>query len=266
MFDPWNEVLKHQPDWLDVPLPNGSLEQFQERIRDFGLSPEQAVQAFVRRVIATAKENHSSCEAVPQIADLVIIDSMTQLLIEPTGPFFRVELPDYACPAFVTLTKNFFGTLEDINAFLAAHSEEQRTNLGDLKLTAVPIMGTRTAKNSDYKVEHLNVYGWPYIMHSKMVESVHVWLKYDDRYYRCVRARMEALAYSTPEIDDGIHPLEGHSWGYPHLIEYVKPYTFNRLYEVEKSFDTWDEAEKDMKSFVWEIDLTEVFNDILGDG
>jgi len=265
LFEAWSEQLEHQPDWLEVPLPTGVEERFAERLRLLGLTKEQAIQHYVLRVLDTVKDDLPK-PSVSEIADLAIRDLMTQLLIEPTGPFYRVEIPDYACPAFITWTQDLFGTLEDINAFLAAHTEEQRKNLGDLRLTAVPIMGTRSARNSDYKVEHLNVYGWPYIMHSKMVESVHVWLKYGDRYYRCIRARMEALCYSTPDLDDGLHPLKDHSWGYPHIIDYCSPYTFNRLYEVEKIFDTWEEAEKDMKSFTWEINLTEVFNDILGDG
>lgn len=265
MFEEWNEALKNQPDWLEVSLPPGTEQRLENRLKSLNVTKEQAVQTFVQRILATVRDDDPK-PSVTQIADSTICDLMTQLLIEPTDPFYRVELPDYACPAFVTWTHDLFGTLMDIDAFLAAHTEEQRKNLGQLQLTAVPVMATRTAHNWDYEVEHLNVYGWPYIMHSKMVESVHVWVKYGDRYYRCIRARMDSLAYSTPEIHDDTHPLEGHSWGYPHIIEYVKPYTFNRLYEVEAIFETWEEAEKDIKAFDGQINLTEVFNDILGDG
>ena len=98
-----------------------------------------------------------------------------------------------------------------------------------------------------------------------MVESVHVWLKYEKRYYRCIRARMKDLHYETDD-NIGPKPISSPFWGYPHIIEYAKPYTYNRLYEVEKIFDTWSEAEKDMKSFTWEIILTGFFSDIFGNG
>ena len=132
-------------------------------------------------------------------------------------------------------------------------------------MTPVPIMGTRSARNRDYQVAHQNIYGFPYYMSSRMVESVHVWLKYDNRYYRCIRARMDRLHYSD-ELDDSLKPLHGIFWGFPHIIEYAEPYTYNRLFEKEKVFDTWEEAERDMKAFTCEIVLTEVFNDIFGDG
>lgn len=265
MFEEWSEALKHQPDWLEVPLPTGVEQQLEARLRNLGITKETAVQTFVQRVLSMVKEDEPK-QTVSEIADFAICDLMTQLLIEPTDPFYRVELPDYACPAFITAYQDLFGTMKDIDAFLAAHTEEQRKHLGQLQLTAVPILATRTAYSREYEAEHLNIYGWPYIMHSKMVESVHVWLKFNDKYYRCIRARMDSLAYSTPDIDDGQHPLEGHSWGYPHIIEYVKPYTFNRLYEVEAVFPSWEQAEKDIKAFDGHIDLTGVFNDILGDG
>ena len=173
MFDQWDEALKHQPDWLEVSLPPGTEQQLEDRLKSIGVTKEQAVQAFVQRILASIKEDEPK-PIVSEIIDSSICDLMTQLLIEPTDPFYRVELPDYACPSFITRTQDLFGTLKDIDAFLAAHTEEQRKNLGQLQLTAVPVMATRTAHNWDYEVEHLNVYGWPYIMHSKMVESVHV--------------------------------------------------------------------------------------------
>lgn len=265
MFEKWNEMLEHQPDWLEVPLPSGFEQQFEKRLLCLGVTKEQAIHAFVQRVLATIKEDETR-PPVSAIADFAIRDMITQSLIEPTGAFYRIEVPDFACPAFITWTHDLFGTLEDITAFIEAHDEKQRLALEALQLTAVPIMGTRTAINENVEISHLNVYGWPYIMHSPCVESVHVWVKQGDKYIRCVRARMKDLAYSTPEIHDGLHPLKGHTWGYPHIIEYVKPYTFNRLYEVEERFDSWAEAEKDMKSFTGTPNLTEVFNEIIGDG
>ena len=264
MFERMQELLKDQPDWLEVPMPTGMYEDLKQALVQFGASPEQAVNLFAQRIIAVAAKDRPK-PTQHTIAKLTIQDMLPQMMIEPEGHFFHINLPNYAAPAFVTLQKDYFGSLEDIDAFMSLLDENEQQQVGSVQLTPVPIMGTRSAQNRDYQVAHQNIYGFPYYMSSRMVESVHVWLKYDNRYYRCIRARMDRLHYSD-ELDDSLKPLHGISWGFPHIIEYAEPYTYNRLYEKEKVFDTWEEAERDMKAFTCEIVLTEVFNDIFGDG
>ena len=95
--------------------------------------------------------------------------------------------------------------------------------------------------------------------------KTHVWLKHDNRYYRCVRARLTDLHYDT-EPDGQPKRYTGTTWGFPSIIDYSEPYTYNRLYETERIFNTWEEAEADIRAFSDDAILTEFFNDIFGDG
>lgn len=95
--------------------------------------------------------------------------------------------------------------------------------------------------------------------------KTHVWLKRDNRYYRCVRARLTDLHYDT-EPDGQPKRYTGTTWGFPAIIDYSEPYTYNRLYETERIFNIWEEAEADIRAFSDDAILTEFFNDIFGDG
>lgn len=263
MFERMNEVLKNQPDWLEVALPPGTYDALKKSLARLGTTPEQAVTVFAQRVIGLSDDRPNG--AVQEITNSVIRDLMTQSLIVPTGSFYRVELPDYAKPAFVTVSKSYFGTLDDFSAFFTAYNMDDKSDLREVHMTEVPVLATRSSHADDFQIEHLNIHGWPHYMSGTAMESVHVWLKYNNRYYRCIRARLTNLHYDT-EPDGEPMLYTGMSWGFPAIIEYSAPYTYNRLYETEKIFDTWEEAEADIRAFNGEVVLTEFFNDIFGDG
>lgn len=263
MFERWNEMLKNQPDWLEVPLPPGTYDSMKVSLAGLGVTPEQAVAVFAERVIASSDEH--PVRAVQEIANSAIRDLMTQSLIEPTGNFYRVGLPDYAKPAFVTVNKSYFGTLDDLSAFFTAYNMDDKSDLREVHMTEVPVLATRSFHTECFQIEHLNIHGWPHYMSGTKMESIHVWLKYANRYYRCIRARLTNLRYDT-EPDGEPILYNGTSWGFPAIIEYSDPYTYNRLYETERIFDTWEEAEADIRAFNGEAVLTEFFNDIFGDG
>lgn len=263
MFERWNEMLKNQPDWLEVAMPPGTYEAMKASLVRLGITPEQAVAVFAERLIASSAEQ--PVRAVQEIANSAIRDLMTQSLIEPTGNFYHVELPDYANPAFVTATKSYFGTLDDLSAFFTAYNMDDKSDLRELHLTEVPVLATRNAHTDNFLIEHLNIHNCAYYMSGTGMESVHVWLKHDNRYYRCVRARLTDLHYDT-EPDGQPKRYTGTTWGFPAIIDYSEPYTYNRLYETERIFNTWEEAEADIRAFSSDAVLTEFFNDIFGDG
>lgn len=229
MLTQWKPMMQESPIWFEAPIRNERLPK-------------------------------------AHVCDLNL--GLTQVRNEPAEPFYHVELPDLAKPAFITWTKSYFGTGDDLSRFLSLHAAKERNELyTSLKLTPVHVLKTARALFCDYAARHLNTYGFPHIMNGKTVESVHVWLKHEDRYYRVVCARILDLTLTLE--DEDLPPLTlQDSWGLPHIIGYDEPYIFNRLYEVEKIFRTMQEVEDDMKRFELEPDiiLTEFFNDILGDG
>ena len=51
MFEHMNEMLKGQPDWLEVPINAELLEKANERLRELGTTMEDAVRLLVMRTI-----------------------------------------------------------------------------------------------------------------------------------------------------------------------------------------------------------------------
>ena len=76
MFEQWDEALKHQPDWLEVALPPGTEQLLVDRLSSIGVTKEQAVQAFVQRILATGKDDVPKL-TVSEIIDSSICDLMT---------------------------------------------------------------------------------------------------------------------------------------------------------------------------------------------
>ena len=76
MFEQWDEALKHQPDWLEVSLPPGTEQQLEDRLKSIGVTKEQAVQAFVQRILTTVKDDEPK-PTVSEIIDSSICDLMT---------------------------------------------------------------------------------------------------------------------------------------------------------------------------------------------
>ena len=186
-------------------------------------------------------------------------------LKEPVDPFFCIHLPDYSKPAFCTFTKRYFGTMKEINSFLDSLMIEERKCIGKLSFQPVPVLGTRTSNISDYAHEHKNIWSAPYKVHCDLLKSIHVWVKCDDKFFRCLKTQATNLQFSS-ELNPNMRPIKKMFWGFPHVIEYDDPVTFNQLYVIEKDFPSQFEAELDMRKFSSDVNLSGFLDDIFGDG
>lgn len=186
-------------------------------------------------------------------------------LIDPSGPFFCIRLPDYAKPAFCSFTKRYYGTMKEIDAFLSCLSHEERAGIGQLSFQPVPVLGFRTSVHMDFTYDHQNIWGATYNIHCEKIESIHVWVKCEEHFYRCMKAKITNLQFSS-EFDPCMRPIKKMFWGFPHIIEYVEPITFNQLYVTEKAFSSRFEAEQDMFKFKHDIDISGFLDDVFGDG
>ena len=206
--------------------------------------------------------------------------------------FYRLELDDASAASFTSFGKYYYGTLDEIEAFIAAIDNDTRWRedyqplvaafkayiSGDHKvkhmvayrevpfLTPVRLLHTEVGYLENYSWEHLNTWRWPYPMRCDKVECNHFWLKDGNNYVRCMKAVFYGLAYEG--LMDDWTEVGGMLWGYLHMIEYEPPRVFNRLAETEKTFNSKDEALKDWTSFRsnYAPDFTEFCNDIFGDG
>lgn len=206
--------------------------------------------------------------------------------------YYRLELDDYAKPGFVSFSKYYFGTLNEIRMWLSAiEAEEDRSkNFQSLFEAYEAFLGGQTdvthfvAYNNvpflrratvlyqeelelhDYQWEHTNIWGFPYYMRCKSVNTTHLWLRCDRKYYRYVYARFLNLEYA---VKSGFwHELDGGYWGFPEVLTVRDGITRNRLAERESCFDSLTKLTSDWEAFKANPmpDFTEFCNDIFGDG
>jgi len=91
-------------------------------------------------------------------------------------------------------------------------------------------------------------------------KTTHLWLKDEERYFRCIIARFENLTYEG-------RPFHGSFWGFPQMIVEEGTATSIRLAVKEKQFAFLEKWQEDMATFKEaDINFTEVCNEIFGDG
>lgn len=206
--------------------------------------------------------------------------------------YFRLELDDASAAAFTSFGKYYYGTLSEIEEFIQAIDNDQRLRedyqslisafkayiAGDHQvkhfvayqevpfLTPVRLEKTEKRCLENYSWEHLNTWHFPYPMRCDKVECEHYLFRDENRYVRCVKANFYGLSYEGFKGDwIGVGEM---FWGYPHLIEHNPPRVYNRLAEIEKTFDSKDTALEDWSSLrsSYVPIFTEFCNDIFGDG
>lgn len=183
---------------------------------------------------------------------------------------YAITLPDYSLPGFVSGEKLYFGTLGDLDELKksAPEGDQYRFAHGNLKKAKVIRWEPVDAEywRQVHRVEHRNTYGFPYYMSCDCLRCLLLWLQIDGKYYRCFRGSFENLTYST-EAKGELKPVPASCWGYPGIIRHDGPYTYNRIFVHENTFDSNDEVWIDIgDSMSYDINPTEFFNDIFGDG
>ncbi len=205
---------------------------------------------------------------------------------------YRLELDDYSCPSFVSSSKSYFGTREQLKGFFDTIRSDKETAeccsdilsmfdrflLGEKNLThlvafrEVPflvyakVLGTATSELNDYKWEHLNTWDCPYYLKCKKADNTHIWVSCHGKYFRCILTEFTDIEYS---IDEGIaYNSLGGTWGHPGQIQVTRGNLHNQLYVIEKVFKNKKEVLEDQANFANNPvpDFTAVLEDVFGDG
>jgi len=209
--------------------------------------------------------------------------------IQMSKQIYRLSLDDYATPGFISFTKGYYGTIEDIEGLVCAIRDDEtnpndylssifdRYKSGEKDIThnaaykerpflqKARCIEKRTSFLYQHRWEHINIWNCPYEMKCTKAESTHIWLSCHRKFVRCIKTTFTNLRYeSFGGKYKGINML----WGYPHQIEFEKNTTYNRMYVVEKTFNSRTELLADIENFELNPDpiFTEVLNDIFGDG
>lgn len=202
---------------------------------------------------------------------------------------YKLSLDDYATPGFVSFTKGYYGTLEDIEGFVTAIRDDkdnpndylssifEKYKSGEKSIThkaaytehpfllKARCIEKRTSFLFQHCWEHINIWHCPYEMKCTKADSTHIWLSCHGEFVRCIKTTFTNLRY---EAVGGKYKGFSMLWGYPHQIEFQKKNIYNRMYVVEKTFKTRKELLEDIENFELHPDpiFTEVLNDIFGDG
>lgn len=207
------------------------------------------------------------------------------------GRYFRLLLDDYSSPSFTSFDKDYFGTLEDLAGFFRALKADEvvaqrqayvlsifdeylagkKTISHSVAYRDVPFLVPAKVLGEDHSVltnhswEHRNIWDCIYNMKCDKVESTHLWFSCYGQYTRCVQSRFTNLMYSGSR---DFRELNGSAWGYPHQIEFNEPFTYSRLFVVEKTFKNKAQALNDRINFLHDPDpiFKGVLDDIFGDG
>ena len=133
--------------------------------------------------------------------------------------YYCLELDDYSAVSFCSFGKCYFGTLEDIRAFIDSLDQERPDSHRELVsafrayeegraevthhaafqevplLTPVRLIHKETLVLEDYAWDHLNTWQCTYKMRCDRVETEHLWLEYEGRGFRAMKATFKNLQH-----------------------------------------------------------------------
>lgn len=202
--------------------------------------------------------------------------------------YYALTLEDYSVPAFVSCTRQYFGTLKEITDFInslrneAYHKELveafDKYCAGDKKvkyrvaynysqlIEPVTLIATYEHEIGEMDYDHINIWGCPYYMRFKNAQLKHYWFKCGKIHFRAVKAKIEDLQYQSCS-GNWFYQEEAY-WGFPNMMVFKPPYTFTRLAVIEKCLPTIEALKEDDENFDPEkdVDLTGYFNEIFGNG
>lgn len=205
--------------------------------------------------------------------------------------FYELRLDDYATPSFVSFDKPFYGTMEDIQGFVAALEQDEEcrdrheelisafhayeNGNHDVKhhaayqkiplLIPVNVLERRTTTLQKYEWTHMNIWDCPYDLRCEELQAEQAWIAVHNGYARCLRARFKNLELQSIVNDDWRVFNDGF-WGYAHMLEYDEPYVYNRLMVTEEAFKTKKLALENARADDPGLLLDEVCDEMFADG
>lgn len=205
--------------------------------------------------------------------------------------YYRLALDDYSAAAFCSFGKYYFGTLDEICAFIntvdkecedshrelvsayRAYEAGQTDATHHVAFQEVPLLTPTTLLHKEkimlenYAWDHLNAWESVYKIRCKKVESEHLWLECEGRAFRAVKVTFKRLRYKGALGE--WKPVNGKVlWGFPCIIRGDSSQIQSMLAEPEREFSDLGTLEQDWEAFMRNPvpDYTGFCDDIFGDG
>ncbi len=221
-----------------------------------------------------------------------VVDDIEECANENTQ-FYCLTLDNYSAPSFCSFDKYYFGSIHMIGSLVNTIEADKRTadnhsqliqafkeycngntevthNVAYREIPLLEPISVYTSikiKTGSNKIKHRNIWDCIYYIRWEQVESEHIWIKYKDRYFRCIKASFTKLQYSDLDTEDTYRNFI-YTSGFPGIVDVSSKPVFSRLFVVEKFFKNKEEMLCDIEKFrkTPEPVYTQIFNDILGDG
>lgn len=196
--------------------------------------------------------------------------------------YLVIQLENYASPSFITTSKPYLTTKEELLKFIKELKEKTKNSYCDFAnklqkgadehndiVTGFTPLARKKYTLSDVRYTHINIWGYPYYITADSASVDYVWGKYKSgnktKYCGFYKAVFSNLKYSAKE-DSGFLPV-GSSWGFPCVIFFDKDKTSTRLFEYGARFVSLEDMLQTAKDFHPEdIEFHEFFNEIFADG
>ena len=201
---------------------------------------------------------------------------------------YALHLWDAATPGFCSFDKMYIGTEEDIIAVakamengnhypdtvkaIRAYFKGDKTASHNVVYREIPILkpvilkAKRRLSLESREWEHLNTWQWPYNMRFDSAEISQILVKYEAKYYRCIRAKMKNLQYES--VTGKYEKLDSHYWGNTFVLKLEhegKNFTLeNMLYIGEIAYAKYKEAKAEFESD--NLLFSGICDEIFGDG
>ncbi len=211
---------------------------------------------------------------------------------------YAMILDEYAMASFCSFTKRYYGTLEDIRGF--AEACERTNNNADIAkafkeyiagnkdaqynaaytnhrfITPVKILPAQWIPSNcpefeftNYKWEHLNIYGCPYNMMADKITVNVAFIQEEKECSCCIKAKFINLSVESL-IDEGRYDkIKNKFWGHPNVfkVDMSDPDNIITEYRFYVSMETAESIEELIDKLKGKpIDFKNIVNDVFGDG
>lgn len=199
---------------------------------------------------------------------------------------FRMHLEEPAAPGFCSLSKSYFGTLDDFSAVISnmaqmgcnqdtvqAFRAYQEGNIEaehtvcynkDRLLKPVGVIAKIIYELEDVCWDHINIYDCVYKMRASKSIVEQVLVRDGDTYYRCIRPAFTGLQYQAEGIPIW-RPIGDRIWGNGSVVHIADNTIAFLTYVCENHSTELQPLLGDMWS-IDAIDFTQACNEIFGNG
>ena len=222
------------------------------------------------------------------MADIAALRGKESMTLNGKKTLYGITLDDYFSPSFCSSTKTYFGSLDEIQAFIESLEDTEQYLItkeafkryleGDTEAThhvayseyrlleTVEVLAEEEIKLDKTAWEFLNVWRFPQYMEIDSGSVKKVILKHEKTYLRAIKASVSGLRTADRPDAPKSEWLElcGGFWGHPGILKANENTVHSTLYMKEKEYKAKKEAIENFRTDPVSLDC--MCEDVFGDG